>query len=57
MHTIIIYQYFNDKKDIFIEGVEKIRMKEKEVALYTKEQYADNLRVIKEKVAEIVKNK
>lgn len=44
-------------EDIFIEGVEKIRMKEKEVALYTKEQYADNLRVIKEKVAEIVKNK
>ena len=44
-------------EDIFVEGVEKIRMKEKEVALYTKEQYATNLRIIKEKVAEIVKSK
>lgn len=44
-------------EDIFIEGVQKIREKEQEVALYTAEQYAENLRIIKEKVAEIVKNK
>lgn len=44
-------------EDIFIEGVEKIRLKEQEVAKYTKEQYATNLDVIKEKVAEIVKSK
>lgn len=44
-------------EDIFIEGVKKIRMKEQEVALYTKEQYATNLETIREKVTEILKSR
>src|SRR5699024_2732263 len=42
-------------ENIFIEGVKNIRLKEKEVSLYTEEQYNDNLRIIREKVIEIVK--
>lgn len=47
----------NDVRDIFIEGVKNIRLKEKEVAAYTDTQYAENLAVIKEKVKEIVMTK
>jgi hypothetical protein len=39
---------------LFIEGVQNIRKKEVEIANYTKAQFAENQRVVKEKVAEIV---
>ncbi len=42
---------------IFIEGVKNIRLKEKEVAEYTEEQYQKNLAIIREKVALIVEAK
>ena len=44
-----------DVEDIFIKGVQDIRAKEKEVAQYTQEQYAENHRIVEEKVNEIVK--
>lgn len=47
----------NEVRDIFIEGVENIRLKEKEVNAYTDAQYAENLEVVKEKVKEIVMTK
>lgn len=40
-------------EDIFVEGVKNIRKKEEEVAHFTEEQYADNLHIIGEKVAQI----
>ena len=44
----------DDVKEIFIEGVKNIRIKEKEVAQYSKAEYTQNLKTIKEKVNEIV---
>ncbi len=44
-------------KNIFIEGVKKIRTKESEVAEYTEEQYEQNLEAIRKKVAVIVEGK
>lgn len=43
-----------DIEDIFIDGVKNIRKKEIEVSGYSKEQYAENLDIIREKVSEIV---
>lgn len=40
---------------IFMEGVQNIRAKEKEVSLYTSDQIVENRRVIQQKVNEIVK--
>lgn len=42
---------------IFIEGVKKIRAKELEVAEYTEQQYEQNLRIIRKKVACIIEEK
>lgn len=42
-------------EDIFIDGVRNIRLKELEVAQFTQEQYENNRKIIKEKVAEIIK--
>lgn len=44
-------------ESIFIEGVKNIRLKEKEVALFTEEQYSENLEIIKSKVADITNRK
>lgn len=44
-------------KNIFIEGVKNIRLKEIEVSKYTEDQYISNLDIIREKVSEIVKLK
>lgn len=44
-------------KNIFIEGVKNIRLKELEVSKYTNEQFEQNLSIIREKVNEIVKIK
>lgn len=44
-------------KNIFIEGVKNIRLKELEVSNYTEDQYEQNVSVIREKVNEIVKIK
>lgn len=44
----------DEVKDIFIDGVKNIRLKEKEVSEYNSEQYAENLKIIKLKVKEIV---
>lgn len=44
----------NEVKDIFIEGVKNIRLKEKEVSAYSNSEYVDNLEIIKSKVKEIV---
>ena len=41
-------------EDAFIQGVRDIRTKEQEVALYSEVQYAENLKIIREKVAEII---
>jgi cystathionine beta-lyase/cystathionine gamma-synthase len=43
-----------DIEEIFIKGVQNIRAKEKEVAEYTQEQYAENHKLVEEKVKEIV---
>ncbi len=43
-----------DVEDIFIKGVQDIREKEKEVAVYTQEQYAENHKIVEEKIGEIV---
>lgn len=42
---------------IFIEGVENIRKKEKELAHLSPEQFAENRRIVAEKVRKIVKSK
>lgn len=44
-----------DIEEIFIKGVKGIREKEKEVSMYTQEQYTDNHEIVKEKINEIVK--
>lgn len=44
-------------KNIFIDGVKNIRLKELEVSQYTDEQFEQNLSIIREKVNEIVKIK
>lgn len=44
-------------RDIFIEGVRNIRLKETEVSCLSREQYEENLAVIREKVAQIIANK
>lgn len=44
-------------ESIFVEGVKNIRRKEAEVAKYNEVQYQENLAIIREKVALIVKNK
>ena len=44
-------------EQIFIEGVKKIRDKEIEVAEYSKEQYEQNLQIIKKKVSKIIQEK
>ncbi len=41
-------------REIFIEGVRNIRLKEAEVSGLTKEQYEENLEIIREKVGRIV---
>lgn len=41
-------------RDIFIEGVRNIRLKEAEVSALTEEQYQENLEIIQEKVDRIV---
>ena len=43
-----------DIEEIFIQGVKGIREKEKEVSQYTSEQYAENHRIVEEKIGEIV---
>lgn len=44
-------------KSIFIEGVKNIRRKEREVSQFTQEEYQENLRRIREKVALVVETK
>lgn len=44
-------------ENIFIDGVKNIRLMEKEVSSYTEKQYQDNLKIISEKVVEIVRKK
>lgn len=44
-------------RDIFIEGVRNIRLKEAEVSCLSRDQYEENLAVIREKVAQIIANK
>lgn len=44
----------NEVKDIFIEGVKNIRIKEKEVSAYSNFEYEENLEIIKSKVKEII---
>lgn len=44
-------------ENIFMDGVKNIRLKEVEVAQYSKEQYLNNLELIREKVSMIVENK
>lgn len=41
-------------REIFIEGVRNIRLKEAEVAALTQQQYEENLEIIREKVGRIV---
>ena len=41
-------------RDIFIEGVRNIRLKEAEVSALTEQQYQENLEIIREKVGRIV---
>lgn len=41
-------------RDIFIEGVQNIRLKEAEVSALTEKQYEENLEIIREKVGRIV---
>lgn len=43
-------------REMFIKGVKDIRKKEKEIKLYTKEQFEINKQIVKSKVEEIVKN-
>ncbi len=43
-----------DIEEIFIKGVQGIRAKEKEVSAYTQEQYADNHKLVEEKIGQIV---
>lgn len=44
-------------ESIFIEGVKNIRLKEKEVAQYSEEQYQNNLDLVREKVKLIVESR
>lgn len=44
-------------RDVFIEGVRNIRLKEAEVSALTQDQYAENLEIIREKVGRIVAGK
>jgi len=44
-------------RDIFIEGVRNIRLKEAEVSALTEKQYEENLEIIREKVGRIVAGK
>ncbi|OUO70295.1 aldolase/citrate lyase family protein [Thomasclavelia spiroformis] len=44
-------------RNIFVEGVKNIRLKEQEVSKYNQDEYLENLNVIKERVEEIVKAK
>lgn len=44
-------------REIFMEGVRNIRLKEAEVSALTKEQYEENLEIIREKVGRIVAGK
>ena len=46
-----------DVRDIFIEGVKNIRLKEEEVASLSQEEYTHNLESIQEKVQQIVSKK
>lgn len=39
---------------LFVSGVENIRLKEKEIANYTKEQFTENHKAVQEKVAAII---
>jgi len=41
-------------KDIFVDGIKNIRIREKEVSSFSEEQFAENLKTIKEKVNQIV---
>ena len=41
---------------IFLDGVRDIRLKEKEVSMYSCSEYEDNLNTVKQKVKEIVEN-
>ena len=44
----------DDVKELFIDGVKNIRLKEEEISLYTQDQYKDNLEIVKESVQKIV---
>ncbi len=44
-------------ESIFVKGVRNIRLKEREVAQYSEEQYLKNMDIIREKVAVIVANR
>lgn len=44
----------DEVKDIFIEGIKNIRLKEKEVSAYSNFEYEENLKIIKSKVKEII---
>ena len=45
-----------EAREDFREGVRNIRLKEKEIENYTKEQFDDNFEGVKEKVAQIVES-
>jgi len=45
-----------DVRDIFIDGVKNIRLKESEISLYTETQFLDNLKIVKESVKKIVES-
>lgn len=44
-------------KEIFLEGVKNIRLKEAEVAQYSEKQYQENMMIVRKVVAEIVEKK
>ena len=43
-------------KEIFIEGVTNIRLKEKEIRAYTQKDFEENFETVKEKVAQIAQS-
>lgn len=45
-----------DVREAFLEGVRNIRLKEKEISSYTKEQFEENFEEMKEKINQIVEN-
>ena len=45
----------SEVRNIFVEGIKNIRLKEQEVSKYNEDEYLENLNVIKERVEEIVK--